>query len=279
MSSVFSPQSAPELLLIWSHRTTRWSFTLHRRIADITLFCFQDGRLTPLSLRGPHVSARCFQVTNTVVIDSAKWHERWSARGIWCVRSGECLFSEDANPDAEMNTSGEGCGSNEGLTGRPVRSMQRDVCIVDLEMFYYRNVVQSDNYCKEDSSVVSYIRVLRVSNLQAVLKNSSAAGKMQHQGSCCTSRTLKLIFFQTSSSRTGSLEVTDSPFLNSDEKKKKKKEEKAAWPKKKNLTCLVGTWSNQTSKINHNFISHCFTSNTHPIWINKYSTEWHYFGE
>lgn len=98
-------------------RTTRWGFALHRRTADITLFCFQDGQLTPLSLR-PHVSASCFQVTNTVVIDSAKWHERRTARGIWCVRSGVRLFSEDANPDAEMNTSREGCRSNEGLTGR-----------------------------------------------------------------------------------------------------------------------------------------------------------------
>lgn len=76
-----------------------------------------------------------------------------------------------------------------------------------------------------------------------------------------------------------SLEVTDSLFLNSDEGKRRRKKKKVAWPKKKNLTCLVGTWSNQTSKINHNFISHCFTSNAHPIWINKYSTEWHYFGE
>lgn len=146
-------------------------------------------------------------------------------------------------------------------------------------MFYYINVVQSDNYYKKDCLSASYIWDPRGINLQAVLKSSSAAGETQHQGSCCTSRTLKLIFFRTSSSRSGFPWSDWLPVFKQRWRKKKKKKKKVAWPKKKNLTCLVGTWSNQTSKINHNFISHCFTSNAHPIWINKYSTEWHYFGE
>lgn len=116
--------------------------------------------------------------------------------------------------------------------------MQRDVWIVDLEMFYYINVVQSDNYYKKDCLSASYIWDLRGINLQAVLKNSSAAGETQHQGSCCTSRTLKLIFFRTSSSRSGFPWSDWLPVFKQRWREKKKKKKKSSMTKEKKSDLL-----------------------------------------
>lgn len=84
-------------------------------INDMALFQFEEEELTPFTI---HVSVKCFQITNTLLIDSAfKRVLGWSTglNRTSHVLNQACISNNSGHPDAEMNTSRAGHRSNKDI--------------------------------------------------------------------------------------------------------------------------------------------------------------------